>query len=282
MSSDQQELSNDPGGQEAYVDTSIPDPAPKRLIICCDGTWQSSVSGLKNVPSNVTRIARSLAHSGRDAKGKVWQQLVHYDAGIGTGDLSKQEKDRQGGFGIGFVGNVIEAYNFIVLNYCPGDQIFCFGFSRGAYTARAVAGLVTDIGIISPRDMQDFPDLFAIYQQNEDSHHFRKSLAYRDWVHGVLAKEQPKTKEGEFPVPVYEKPSHWDAPDSSRVVEVVGVFDTVGSLGIPDMTWTRWNLKFLENIVGIPKVGFHNVELSPCKCLPFSNQVAYHVELNVT
>ena len=56
--------------------------------------------------------------------------------------------------GSGFVGNVIEAYNFIVLNYNPGDQIFCFGFSRGAYTARAVAWLVTDIGIVKPRDMQ--------------------------------------------------------------------------------------------------------------------------------
>jgi len=252
-----------------FIDTSIP-VAPKRLIVCCDGTWQSSVTGLKNIPSNVTRLARSIARSGRDEDNKIWQQVVYYDAGIGTGDLSTAEKDRQGGFGIGFVGNVIEAYNFLVLNYALGDEIFCFGFSRGAYTARAVAGLVNDIGIISPRDMQDFPDLYALYQQNADSQGFRKSAAYREWVNGVLAKEQPPKVEGGFqPQPEYEysKPYHRPAPEASRVVKVVGVFDTVGSLGIPDMTWTRYNLKFMESVVGIPKVGFHNVALSPCKLL---------------
>lgn len=254
MSSDQ-ELPNPP-----VVDTSIPKPYPKRIIICCDGTWQSSVSGLKNVPSNVTRLSRNFARAGRDKNGNIWQQLVHYDAGIATGELSKKEASRQGDFGIGFVGNVIESYNFIVNNYSPGDQIMCFGFSRGAYTARAVAGLVTDIGIISPRDMQDFPDLFALYQQNKDSHGFRKSSAYRDWVHGVKAKVQPPTGG-----PVYDKPAHADSLDSSRIVEVVGVFDTVGSLGIPDLTWTKWNLKWLEDFMGIPKAGFHNVALSPCK-----------------
>jgi uncharacterized protein (DUF2235 family) len=222
--------SSTPGFQQGgFVDTSIP-VAPKRLIICCDGTWQSSVTGLKNILSNVTRLARSIARSGRDKDNKIWQQIVYYDAGIGTRDLSTAEKDRQGGFGIGFVGNVIEAYNFLVLNYAPGDEIFCFGFSRGAYTARAVAGLVNDIGIISPRDMQDFPDLYALYQKNADSQGFRKSAAYREWVHGVLAKEQPPKVEGGFqPSPVYSKPCHRPAPEASRVVKVVGVFDTVGS-----------------------------------------------------
>ncbi|KAI0168356.1 hypothetical protein BJ166DRAFT_254937 [Pestalotiopsis sp. NC0098] len=249
--------------QGGFIDTSIP-VAPKRLIVCCDGTWQSSVSGLKNIPSNVTRLARSIAGSGKDANGRVWQQIVFYDSGIGTGELSKGEKDRQGGFGIGFVGNVIEAYNFIVLNYQPGDQIFCFGFSRGAYTARAVAGLINDIGVISPKAMQDFPDLYALYQKHDDSFTFRKSTVYREWAHGVLAAEQPPRAEGGYQEPaVYDKPPHGDAPESSRVVQVVGVFDTVGSLGIPDMTWTKWNLKFLEKVVGIPQPGFHNVALSP-------------------
>ncbi|KAK6346614.1 hypothetical protein TWF696_006734 [Orbilia brochopaga] len=251
--------------QGGLIDTGIP-VAPKRLIICCDGTWQSSVSGLKNIPSNVTRLARSIARSGKEEgpDGKVWQQIVHYDAGIGTGDLSNAEKDRQGGFGIGFVGNVIETYNFLVLNYSPGDQIFCFGFSRGAYTARAVAGLVNDIGIIAPRDLQDFPDLYALYQKNEDSQGFRKSKAYRDWVWGVLTDEQPPVVQGGFQeLPRYRQHPHCPAPEASRVVEVVGVFDTVGSLGIPDLTWTQYNLKFLEQYSGITNPGFHNVSLSP-------------------
>lgn len=91
---------------------------------------------------------------------------------------------RQSGAGSGFVGNVIEAYNFVVLTYNAGDQIFCIGFSRGAYTARAVAGLVTDIGVTKLRDMQDFPDPYSLYQDNKESHAFRKSEAWHEWVEG--------------------------------------------------------------------------------------------------
>ncbi|KAF5026482.1 hypothetical protein F66182_1404 [Fusarium sp. NRRL 66182] len=237
--------------------------APKRIVICCDGTWQSSVSGLKNVPSNVTRLARSIARSGKDKEGKVWQQVVYYDAGIGTGDLGQAEQNRQGGTGIGFVGNVIEAYNFIVLNYNVGDEIFCFGFSRGAYTARAVAGLVTDIGVVCPRDLQDFPDLYALYQKNPDGFHFRKSQAYLEWVNGVPSRKQTNGGSQGLSLSQWESPPHHDAPESSRAVKVVGVFDTVGSLGIPDLPWTRFNLKFLEKAVGITDPGFHNIHLSP-------------------
>lgn len=143
---------NQPPMQSGFQDTTLK-PSPKRIVICCDGTWQSSVTNVDNVPSNITRIARYLLKVGKDTKGEQWQQLVYYDAGIGTG-ASSVEAAREGMTGSGFVGNVIEAYNFIALNYNPGDQIFCFGFSRGAYTARAVAGLVTDIGIVKPRDMQ--------------------------------------------------------------------------------------------------------------------------------
>ena len=252
--------------QGGFIETSIP-VASKRIIVLCDGTWQSSVTGLKNIPSNITRLARSIARSGKDASGKIWQQVAYYDEGIGTGDLTDVEKKRQGGLGIGFVGNVIQCYNFIVMNYSPGDQIFCFGFSRGAYTARAVAGLVNDIGVISPRDMQDFPDLYTLYQNNTDSNGFRKSKGYREWVNGVLKENQPpQASEGGFqPPPDYEKPPHSLPPESSRTVQVVGVFDTVGSLGIPKLPYL--SLGWLKDMIGVRKVGFHNVDLSPCKLL---------------
>ncbi|KAJ1333196.1 DUF2235 domain-containing protein [Microdochium nivale] len=252
-------------------DPKIPAPHPKRIVICCDGTWQSSVSGIKAVPSNITRIARSVARTGLDANhaqnNKVWDQIVYYDAGLGTGVFSIAEKIKQGDLGMGFVGNVIEAYNFIVLNYSPGDQIFCFGFSRGAYTARAVAGLVNDIGVLSPRDMQDFPELFALYQANTDSHGFRKSKEYRLWVTGELAAEQPPVAPpGAYQEPPrYKTPPHRQAPEASRVVEVVGVYDTVGSLGVPDTPSDvlDFGLRGISKLFGVPKVGFHNVSLSP-------------------
>ena len=249
-----------------WVDTSLT-PAPKRIIVCCDGTWQSSVTNTVNVPSNVTRLARSLTKIARDETGKEWQQVVYYDAGIGTG-VSSIEADRQGGTGSGFVGNVIEAYNFIVLNHNPGDQIFCIGFSRGAYTARAVAGLVTDIGIIEPRDMQDFPELYNLYQAHTDSHAFRKSKTWREWVEG---KRRFDPTQRDLPEHWRKSPSQWEkrphgaAPESTRWVEAVGVFDTVGALGIPEMEgwFMSAAVKLFGRAVPVEKFGFHNVALSP-------------------
>jgi uncharacterized protein (DUF2235 family) len=94
--------------------------APKKIILCCDGTSQSSGSGEVSLPSNITRIARTIAKAGRDGD-EVWQQLVYYDAGVGTGAFSKIESMRQGATGDGSIVNVLEAYNFVVNNYSPGD-----------------------------------------------------------------------------------------------------------------------------------------------------------------
>lgn len=237
----------------------------KRLIVCCDGTWQSSVTGQKNVPSNVTRLARAFAREGLDADNQLWKQVVYYDAGIGTGEITKSERDRQGGFGHGFVGNVIEAYNFLATNYELGDKVYCFGFSRGAYTARAVAGLVNDIGIISARDMQDFPELFKLYQKhgNDNPHGFRRTPQYREWQIGVrstsVVDETTQLK-------VWEKIPHAKVEESSRIVEVVGVFDTVGSLGVPKSPfWTvHGAMRIMNAWWGGEEPGFHNVHLSPC------------------
>ncbi|KAH7014374.1 uncharacterized protein B0I36DRAFT_389287 [Microdochium trichocladiopsis] len=243
--------------------------ARKRLIVCCDGTWQSSVTIKKNVPSNLTRLARSFAREDvvtddKSGKETVWEQIVYYDAGIGTGEISKAEKDRQGGFGHGFVANVIEAYNFLVLNWYPGDKIYCFGFSRGAYTARAVAGLVNDIGVISPRDMQDFPELYAAYSSYKggDSHGFRKSREYRRWQAGVLSKQRKDPATG---LALWDQIPHALVTEESRLVEVVGVFDTVGSLGVPDSPYFTVDaiMTGINYWWGGESPGFHNVNLSP-------------------
>ncbi|KAI1326916.1 hypothetical protein F5Y16DRAFT_421482 [Xylariaceae sp. FL0255] len=251
--------------QGGFKDTSLI-PSRKRIIICCDGTWQSSVTNKLNVPSNVTRLTRYISKIGRDKENKEWQQLVYYDAGIGTG-VHDIEAKRQGLTGSGFVGNVIEAYNFIVLNYNPGDQIFCFGFSRGAYTARAVAGLVTDIGIIQPRDMQDFPRLYEMYQNHTDGHTFRKSKNWREWVEGVhLFDPKQKNVPEEWRQSPYQwsKRPHGEAPESSRWVQAVGVFDTVGSLGVPKVEgWFSWGINLIGKQVPAETFGFHNVALSP-------------------
>jgi len=253
------------------------DPAvvSKRIIICCDGTWQSSVSGEENIPSNVTRLCRHIARTGKDADGKIWQQLVYYDSGVGTGSLNFLEKKRQGAIGDGLGVNVIEAYNFIVLNYSPGDEIFCFGFSRGAYTARAVAGLVADIGILEPRQMQIFPEIYDLYKKNVPNkankyiqERFRDSKYWQEITKGKKAttpdanklnaelKENEQDQTDEDKRIIWEIQPHKEMPkDESRNVKVVGVWDTVGALGVPDGRWTN-------NSGSRAEYGFHNVALN--------------------
>lgn len=243
-------------------------PWQRRIIICCDGTWQSSVSSVDNVPSNVTKLCRHIARIGTDRNDptKKFHQLVYYDSGVGTGNLSGSERRRQGGTGAGLAENVIEAYNFIVLNYEPGDEIFCFGFSRGAYTARAVAGLVTDIGVIKPIDMQLFPQVYRAYQTNVEEKPFRETQVWKDFVHGRLTKRGTELGKKLQDAGAKDRAQSWDifphgdlsVGEASRKIKVIGVWDTVGSLGVPDVAW-------FDNANYRTKYGFHNVKLNECK-----------------
>lgn len=248
----------------------------RRLVICCDGTWQSSVSIKDNVPSNVTKLCRLIARVGvdKDDDSRNYHQIVYYDSGIGTGDISSFDARRQGGTGAGLAENVIEAYNFIVQNYEEGDEIFCFGFSRGAYTARAVAGLVGDIGVIKPTDMQFFPELYRLYMKNEAQEPFRQTDEWKWYTEGKLSaigEARQKERGVDFkknpPTDLQDIAEIWDvrphgdlATEASRYVKVVGVWDTVGSLGVPDVAGLNmsWNRK---------QYGFHNVKLTERKFL---------------
>lgn len=248
-------------------------PWGRRLIVCCDGTWQSSVSDKENVPSNVTKLCRVIARTGKDTQERNWHQLVYYDGGIGTGNMGRLEGIRQGGTGAGLAENVIEAYNFIVLNYQPGDEIFTFGFSRGAYTARAVAGLVADIGVLQPLEMQFFPEIYRQYMaygtlefwDTEDKKTYTQAVYDREKTPkakptGFAYSKAWKVLTGQLPneynqkIALIKKPTDMEE-DLTRRIKVVGVWDTVGSLGVPDMGGVdhgRLRKKF----------GFHNVKLS--------------------
>lgn len=242
-------------------------PWGRRLVICCDGTWQSSVSFKDNVPSNITKLCRLIARIGVDQDGRKYHQMVYYDGGIGTGNLSKSEARRQGGTGAGLAENVIEAYNFIVMNYEPGDEIFCFGFSRGAYTARAVAGLVSDIGVLKPIHMQFFPDLYRSYMANDEGVEFRHTQGWKWFTDGKLSKKGEELVAKGITLDemdLKQAAEAWEIrphrnlerdSEGTRKVKVVGVFDTVGSLGVPDVlgiNMARQRTKY----------GFHNVKLT--------------------
>ena len=127
----------------------------KTLIVCCDGTWKKPDQS--GSPTNVTKMARAILPS---AKGRP--QLIYYRSGVGTGNLV----DRVAGglFGVGLGENVQEAYRFLALNFEPGDLIIMFGFSRGAYTVRSVAGLVSLVGLLRKGALEKMPDVWDYYR----------------------------------------------------------------------------------------------------------------------
>src|SRR5688500_14095146 len=106
----------------------------KRLVVCADGTWnvrdQVDKSTGRRRPTNVTKIARAIKPR---AVGGV-DQVVFYHDGVGTG--GPLDGVTGGAFGRGIEDNIRNIYRFIVYNYEPGDELFLFGFSRGAFTIR--------------------------------------------------------------------------------------------------------------------------------------------------
>jgi uncharacterized protein (DUF2235 family) len=119
---------------------------PKNLVLCCDGT-NNQFDGHH---TNVLRTYRVTI--------RAENQLTYYDPGVGT--MPEPWRTTKTGkrlsmlaglaTGLGFSENIADAYQFVVRNYEQGDRIFLFGFSRGAYTARAVAALLRSIGLLHP------------------------------------------------------------------------------------------------------------------------------------
>jgi uncharacterized protein (DUF2235 family) len=171
----------------------------KRLVVCCDGTWNrpDEVSQGVSAPTNVARFA--LADT--DAEGNV--QLLHYQAGVGT---RRGERIVGGAFGVGLSRNILDSYRFLVDNYVPGDKLYFIGFSRGAYTARSLAGLVRNSGILRPEERDRIGEAYALYRRPD------KDLEPSSIAAGLFRR------------------SHSYA---ETYIDFVGVWDTVGALGIP-------------------------------------------------
>lgn len=108
-------------------------------------------------PSNVTRLTRAVKPTSNDGI----QQIVYYQAGVGsTGNFV--DRFVGGSIGAGVAENVREAYAFICNNYVNGDEIFLIGFSRGAFTARSVGGLVCNIGVLTRKGLPSFPIIYKV------------------------------------------------------------------------------------------------------------------------
>lgn len=173
----------------------------KRLVVCCDGTWNTPDS---QTITNVEKIARTV--QGDPAPTGGVHQLVYYVSGVGGGRYAA-DKLLGGAFGFGLFHQVIACYRFLAQNYEPDDEIFIIGFSRGAYTARSVAGMVGRVGLLTTLSLvrEKLPAAVHLYQRRD-------------------------LPEGAFGAGVDEFKKDHCHPAG---ITFLGVFDTVGALGVP-------------------------------------------------
>ncbi|ELU42234.1 choline transporter [Rhizoctonia solani AG-1 IA] len=142
---------------------------PKRIIVCCDGTWQDGILRSQTwMYSNVLKLARCINHEDMRYDPPI-PQIVFYQAGIGSEqNIYSRYVDGTTGASLGthiFIQRKRFKRLTLSSNYSPGDEVFLFGFSRGAYTARMVAGFIGSIGILDRTAMDSFADIFIATQK---------------------------------------------------------------------------------------------------------------------
>jgi uncharacterized protein (DUF2235 family) len=173
---------------------------PKNIVICCDGTGNE----INESQSNVLKFYRILK--------KDDTQVTFYDPGVGTisdsGAWAALKNKAKGVFGLatgyGLDANVLDAYKFLVQNYQDGDRIYLFGFSRGAYTIRVLAGFINLVGLLAPQQEHLCGYALTAYKQASAKNQFK--IAWR--VQEVLETER-------------------------ITIRFMGCWDTVGSVIIP-------------------------------------------------
>ena len=170
----------------------------RRVVMCCDGTWNDPDAA---APTNVVRVAMAVA---REDSARV-PQLVYYHPGVGT---KPSERMRGGVLGYGLSRNVRDCYRYLVDTYQPGDELYFFGFSRGAYTARSVIGLINNCGILRPEHRDRLDDAYRLYKSRDPLTH-------------------PRARESQL----FRRSYSWD--DTELDIRFLGVWDTVGAMGIP-------------------------------------------------
>jgi uncharacterized protein (DUF2235 family) len=201
----------------------------KRIVICCDGTWNTPDKTVNGLPcyTNVVKIAQAVKPVAENGTA----QLTYYDPGVGTSGFVLQ-RIFDGATGSGISKNILQAYKYIIQNFQINDELYLFGFSRGAYTVRSLAGLIRNSGILKTDDADLIKHAYKLYKSRSPLTHprareatlFRKTFAIADVV----------------------------------PVKFIGVWDTVGSLGNP---------LFINNIfskISLSVLGnqFHDTDLS--------------------
>lgn len=186
---------------------------PRRLCVFFDGTWNNGKDR-----TNVIRLCESVASRGRDDP----TQPVFYDSGVGT---NWYDRITGGAFGRGLSENIREGYACIAKELRADDQLFVFGFSRGAYTARSLIGFIRKCGLLNDPDPRRIIEAYELYRDKSVAPDDPKAVEFR-------ARNSRETR-----------------------VRFIGVWDTVGGLGIPlshvpfSRDYYRWHDTELSKIV---------------------------------
>jgi uncharacterized protein (DUF2235 family) len=201
----------------------------KNIVICSDGTGNTTIKGRG---TNVFKLFEAVDVIGHRTDPSLRRQLAFYDDGVGTQEL-RWIRAFAGATGYGLSRNVKRLYRELCRVYEPGDAIYLFGFSRGAFTVRTLAGLIGDCGLISPTD---YPTERAFRQQARNAY-----KSYRRKYRALLTRLLPK--HGMTADEFREKYARRD-PDGrlhQPRIRLLGVWDTVDAVGLPFRLADFWN-----------------------------------------
>lgn len=198
-----------------------------KLVVCFDGTWnKDEAQKYEYKETNVKRIFDSIVETDLQKK--------KYIQGVGTENWL--DKIIGGISGRGLSENIVEGYSWLSQNYNQGDKIYIFGFSRGAYSARSLVGMIRNIGLLYPENLAFcLYRAYEIYQQRDEGPDTEEAIRFRNY---------------------YSRDPH------ETGIHFVGIWDTVGSLGIPGKIDDQILFQFHDTrLSSIVKNAYHAVAI---------------------
>ena len=252
----------------------------KRIVIFIDGTRNKPDA---EHPTNVVRLAQSIKHK---AENRM-EQIVLYSTGVGSGQgntwVARQSDSLLGGaLGWGLTSIIVNAYRELMFVYEPGDEIMVFGFSRGAFAARSLVGMIRTCGILERASLKFLPEAVERYRSLGDDFH-----PNADDSHEFRLKHSSK-------VTTSQKERDWRVERGLDVADVValkiaylGVWDTVSAMGLPEIVpiskFTNVEYRFHDaELSSMVEAARHGISLDERRRLypayPWSNMVDLTIE----
>ena len=200
----------------------------KRVIVSFDGTWnlpdaKPEIDGDTN--TNVEKLHSAILKTCNDGV----EQVACYLTGVGT---NWYDKFRGGIFGVGLDEKIKEGYKFLIEKYASGDDLFIFGFSRGAYSARSLVGLIRNSGLLKEANEDRIDEAYHLYRMRDESADTENAKFFRN-----------------------------EYAQTDVSIHCIGVWDTVGALGIPVESFKWFNKALYQfhdtELSGIVKNAFH-------------------------